>query len=124
MNDWPISVEPTGLPSRMTRLPAAWPGKATWPMPVTASGYRTPQASVSAPNRTSAGRRDGFHGNSVNVDQARLSSDKHHVDQLDADERQQDAADAIDQQVAAQQRGGADGAVLHALERQRNQERR
>ena len=32
------------------------------------------------------------------------------------------AAQAVDQQVAAQQRGGADGAVAHALQRQRDQE--
>ena len=32
-----------------------------------------------------------------------------HVDQLDADERHDDAAEAVDQQIAAQQRRGADG---------------
>src|SRR5689334_22732921 len=42
-----------------------------------------------------------------------------HVDQLDADERHDDATQAVDQQVAAQQRCGADGTVADALQRQR-----
>src|SRR5882757_419736 len=39
-----------------------------------------------------------------------------HVDQLDADEGHDDAAETVDEQVAYQQRGGAGGAVLHAPE--------
>ena len=35
---WPISSEPTTLPSRSTRLPAAWLGNATRAMPVMANG--------------------------------------------------------------------------------------
>ena len=35
------------------------------------------------------------------------------VDQLDADERHDEAAEAVDQQVAAQERGGADRPVGH-----------
>ena len=34
------------------------------------------------------------------------------IDRLDADERHDDAAEAVDEQVAAQQRAGADGAIL------------
>src|SRR5580704_8525895 len=44
-----------------------------------------------------------------------------HIDRLDADERNDDAPDAVDHQVAAQQRAGADGAIGHALQSQRNQ---
>src|SRR5262245_36923918 len=43
------------------------------------------------------------------------------VDRLDADERNDDAADTIDQEVAAKQRSGADRAVTHTFERQRDQ---
>ena len=43
------------------------------------------------------------------------------VDGLDADERDDDAAHAVDQQVVAQQHIGGLGLVLHALQRQRNQ---
>src|SRR6266403_183187 len=42
------------------------------------------------------------------------------VDRLDADKGNDDAADAVDHQVALQQRAGADGAILHALQRQGN----
>src|SRR5690242_18871499 len=44
-----------------------------------------------------------------------------HVDDLDPDERHEDAAQAVDQQVTAQQVGGADRAVLDPLQGQRNQ---
>src|SRR4051812_10063522 len=37
-NGWPISEEPTTLPSRTMRLPLAWRGKASWAMPVTTAG--------------------------------------------------------------------------------------
>ena len=43
------------------------------------------------------------------------------VDQLDADERHDEAAEAVDEQVAAQQRGGADRPVGDAAQRQRDQ---
>src|SRR5262249_39760771 len=45
----------------------------------------------------------------------------HEIDRLDADERNDDAADAVKQQVAPQQRAGADRTITHAFERQRNQ---
>ncbi len=35
---WPISLEPTSLPSRSTFEPLALPGNATWLTPVTTSG--------------------------------------------------------------------------------------
>src|SRR6478752_7956024 len=43
------------------------------------------------------------------------------VDRLDADERNDDAADAVDQQVASQQRTRADRPITDALERQRDE---
>src|SRR5262249_17883641 len=46
---------------------------------------------------------------------------EHEIDRLDADEWNDDAADAIDQQVAPQQRAGADRTITHAFERQRDQ---
>ena len=45
------------------------------------------------------------------------------VDQLDADERRDQAADAVDEEVAAQERGRADRAVAHALQRERDERR-
>ena len=43
----------------------------------------------------------------------------HEVDGLDADEGHEDAAHAVDEQVAAQERGGAQGPVRDTPERQR-----
>src|SRR5689334_12782253 len=37
-NGWPISSEPTTLPSLTMRLPLAWCGKTTWAMTVSATG--------------------------------------------------------------------------------------
>ena len=45
------------------------------------------------------------------------------IDQLDADERRDDAAEPVDQQVPAQERGRADRAVADAAQRQRDQDR-
>ena len=45
----------------------------------------------------------------------------HEVDGLDADKGNDDAAETVDQQVAAEQRAGADGAISDALQRQRDQ---
>jgi len=35
---WPISSEPTTVPSRVIMLPRAWYGNSTWAIPVIASG--------------------------------------------------------------------------------------
>src|SRR5277367_2632598 len=43
------------------------------------------------------------------------------VDGLDADERNDHAAEAVDKKIAGQNRGRAHRAVLHAAQRQRNQ---
>ena len=43
------------------------------------------------------------------------------VDRLDANERNDDAADAVDEQVALQDFGRAERAEFHAAQRQRNE---
>ena len=43
------------------------------------------------------------------------------VDGLDADKRKHDAAQAVDQQIAAQERGRADRTIVDTLQRQRNE---
>src|SRR3974390_51940 len=43
------------------------------------------------------------------------------VDRLDTDERNDDSAYTVDQQVAPQQRGGADRTIADAAQRQRNE---
>ena len=67
---------------------------------------------------TSAGRSCVQHG-SVSSGEAQGGDDE--VDRLDADERHDDAAEAVDQEVAPQQRRRADRPVAHAPQRQRDQ---
>src|SRR4051812_7896571 len=43
------------------------------------------------------------------------------VDRLDADERNDDATQPIDQEIAPKQRTGTDRAITHAFERQRDE---
>ena len=43
------------------------------------------------------------------------------IDQLDADERHHDPAQAVDQEIAAQEAGGTDRLVVHATQGQRDQ---
>ena len=45
------------------------------------------------------------------------------VDELDADERSDDPADAVDCEIAAQDFAGGRGPIFHALERERDQRR-
>src|ERR1700728_3900915 len=45
----------------------------------------------------------------------------HEVDGLDADKGNDDAAEAVDHQVTAQQRAGTDGPIRHALQGEWNQ---
>ena len=51
-----------------------------------------------------------------------MHGDQQQVNRLDADERNNQASQAVNQQIAAQQHSRAHGTVLDALERQRDQE--
>ncbi len=51
-----------------------------------------------------------------------VQGDDDEVDQLDADERHDDAAHAVDEQVALQDLRRAERAEFHALERERDQQ--
>src|SRR5262245_13565034 len=55
-NGWPISAEPTTLPSLTIRLPLAWRGKITCAMPVTIAGYTSPITTENSTSMTIAGR--------------------------------------------------------------------
>ena len=52
---------------------------------------------------------------------SQVQPDQYQVDGLDADERHDQAAEAVDQQVAIQDGGGAERAVGNAFQRQRDQ---
>src|SRR4249920_456860 len=47
VNDCAASLEPTTVPSALTRLPSALPGNASWAKPVTTAGRASPKTSVS-----------------------------------------------------------------------------
>ena len=64
---------------------------------------------------------DCFASLAMTVGLGQMQGRDHEVDGLDADKGNDDAAEAVDQQVAAQQRAGADGAIGDAFQRQRDQ---
>ena len=67
-----------------------------------------------------AGRISPQHGSpSSSFDQ--MQGGDGEVDRLDADKGNDDATEAVDQQITAQQGCGADGAISYAFQRQRNQ---
>ena len=126
VNGCAISSEPTGLPSGpVTMLPLAVNGKERLSnrpyrqrIDQAADDHcRDPTArnfliySVQHRSCPSKFDRSGNH----------VHGDHNHVDQLDSDERQNDAAEAPDQQVLAQQRVGAERPVADPFKRDRNQ---
>src|SRR5271167_3254978 len=88
-----------------------------------------PVMTVSAITRTMAGRISRNMANlpeRTNLQNENVCSDEmqgidHEVDGLDPGERNDDAAEPVDQQVPLQQRPGADRAIGDPFERERNQ---
>src|SRR6266478_9264572 len=72
---------------------------------------------VSATMNTIAGR-SSFSMTSVSSGEVEGADNQ--VDGLDADERNDDSADAVDEQIASHERGGTDRTIAHPFERQRN----
>src|SRR5262245_63251155 len=99
----------------MTRLPAACSGKASRATIVTKPGYRIPVTTVSSPKTTSAGRSSRI----MLLTSGPSGRRQQNVDRLDADERHGDAAEAVDQEVAAQQHRRGRRASLDAPQCQR-----
>src|SRR3954451_7312469 len=82
----------------------------------------TPVISVSATMNTMAGRICFNMTSLLSPDSSnQVQGRDHEVDRLDADERNDDAAKAINQQITLEQRPGPHGAIPHALERKRNE---
>src|SRR5450631_1414975 len=94
------------------RLPAAWCAKTSRAAAVISSGYTTPRRTVITASRVSAGRKSR---NNMGLPSGPAGCRQDHVDQLDARERHDDAAQSIDQQIAAQERGCAEGPVFDAV---------
>src|SRR5690349_14712185 len=112
-------------------------------MPVTSSGYRTPvinvnSASSVAPARTSEARPPSVFAAGIVrsvasvavrvvvvmagfLRSAHAQGGETDVDQLDEREREHDASEPVDEQVAAEQARRRRGAILNAAQRQRDQ---
>src|SRR5262245_44578887 len=114
-----MRAEPTTCPlSSWTRLPLAWRGNRSWPRPVRSRGYAIPvSTSVTAVARR-AMRRTRAMGTSL--DQVADLEDE--VDELDADERRDQAPEAVDEQRAPQERRRPERPVAHAAQRQRDEQ--
>src|SRR5271169_5523831 len=100
-----MSVDPMTVPLRTIRLPLARSGKQTPANPVTISGYTIPVRIVSATVMSTAGRSCDhmiFLAVLCPVQKA-----DHDVDQLDADEWDDDASESVDEQIASQDGAGA-----------------
>src|SRR6516164_5172566 len=87
-----------------------------------ASGYATPRITV----RTSSIRSAATCWRTTRATEGTISPDSGNelndqVDQLDADERHDDSAQAIDPDIAAQHRGSTRRPIAHPAQRQRNQ---
>src|SRR5689334_21062920 len=116
-----MRLEPRTRPSAVvTSEPFAWDGKAACATIVMAAGETTPVLTVSAIVRPTAGqswRRMRFIGRLLCESQRRDDD----VDELDADEGRDDAAEPIDEQVAAKQLARRRRAEADATERERDE---
>src|SRR5262245_51050092 len=113
---------PTTRPSASTTEPSALsfsPG--IWATAQTRSGYTSPSRTVSSSSARSAAQcwrmmlvifMSGHPGEELD----------YQVDEFDTDERRDDAAEAVHQEVAAQQLRRAGRGVANTFERQRDQE--
>src|SRR5579864_9735168 len=102
--------------------PFALSGNSNCATPVTTSGYATPRSSVvTTVIRTAMVRFFAMFivlarlepGALVVASLREPDRGDNHVDQLDPDKRRHDAAQPVDEEIAAQQRFGAHRAVLN-----------
>src|SRR3984957_21872 len=77
-----------------------------------------PVRTVKMANRTMAGR---MTARSTRRSSGETSQYQAQVDELDSDKGHQNAPEAIDEKIAAQEHGCTERPVLHALQRQRNE---
>ena len=102
--DWPMSSD-HGLASGAKRG-CRWPcaGNAAWAMPVE-QGIGDAGDEPESESGDEAARRRAIIWSHSNV----VEHDQNQVDELDADERHDDAAEAVDQHVPAEDGGSAHG---------------
>src|SRR5579872_916560 len=108
--------DPMRWPSRSRSCPFAWSLNRTCASAVTTSGYTTPSSTVVTTVIRNAIRR--FFWIRMSREPQRRDDDVH---DLDAHKGRDDAADAVDEEIAPQQRLGAHRTVRHAAQRERHQ---
>src|SRR5436189_25213 len=108
-----MRLDPTTVPSMRRREPFAWEGSASCAIRVMARGKAIPRASVKtmrARNAVQVWRSVPRRGAmSWVLCESRLETGDEsddEVDELDTDERRDDAAETVDEQVAAQDATG------------------
>src|SRR5688572_18932700 len=113
-----MSVLPTTRPSTVTSEPLAWRGKRSCARPVTTPGYTKPVRAHSTTVSNSAGLT-WWRSMAIASDESK--DDEKQVEQLDAHEGHDQAAEPVDEQVAAQHGRGGSRTVGDAAERQRDE---
>ena len=96
LNDCPITDDPTRFPSRSIKLPFDCFGKAARATPVTSKGYAAPVRTVIRASMTRAGRNSD---SMAMLPSRKVHDDQQEVDQLDANERHDETAEAVNQNV-------------------------
>src|SRR5450830_66886 len=102
----------------MMRLPLALSWKAICAMPHTTSGYNPQHTTASTRVDTTAPR---ISDKRFFIGLPQIEGGDDDVDKFDTDERNDHAAEAVNEQVALQRLKRADGRVFHAAQRERNQ---
>src|ERR1700694_996410 len=109
-----MSDEPTTLPLAVTRDPFARFDIVTCEMPVTTSGYTNPSSTVSTTvmsNPVTNWRRSitwllryAIPGSAASAPSVHSERGDDDVDELDSDERSDDAAQSVDEEIATEDR--------------------
>ncbi len=115
----PISREPTAWPSLLDEAAACLPRKGHLRDAGDDEGIRNARDRGQHHEQHHGGTNDRVHVGSSSDQMRELEA---HVDELDPDERNRDAAEPVDQQIPTQQHRRAERPVFHALQRERNQE--
>src|SRR5262245_11939202 len=111
--------EPTTLPFRSISCPLALSAKSACASAVTTSGHAPPRVTVVTIVMSVAQSR--LREICMTASFRKPEQRDGHVDGLDADERRDDAAKAIDEQIPSEERLGAQRAVGDAAQRQRDE---
>src|SRR5580704_5289154 len=101
--------------------PLAWPWKNNCERPTPSSGKARPKRTRQMSTMTAARRSWVSNAFTCSRSSVPVHRGEEQVDQLDEDERRDDPADAVDEDVAPENGGGARGPPLDAAQGQRDE---